>query len=120
MADEGRRHSDRQKVYLRLRDEVTDFVVQRVRVLLTSNSIKDSAEMIEEAIYATLGSMIMSRRDTESKTAKIDTRDPRNALAVEKAVSEEVCKIAAARLELRDPGARYTILIVKKDRPLKS
>ena len=120
MADEGRRSSDRQKVSLRLRDEVTDFVTQRVRVLLAGNSIKDSADMIEEAIYATLGSMIMARKDTESKTAKVDVRDPRNALAVEKAVSEEICKIAAARLELRDHGAKYTILIVKKDRPLKS
>lgn len=120
MANEGRRESDPKKVYLKLRDEIQDFVTQRIRVLLSSNPVKDTAAMVEESLYAVLGSMILSRRDTQSKSAKLDGKDPRNALVIEKVISEEICKLAAARLEFRDPGATYTILIVKKDRPLKN
>jgi hypothetical protein len=114
------RNSEAGRFADKLYAKFTEFVSQHVKLLVSSTTLKDTKEIIESTIYATLGTMIISRVELEKKLPKFDLRHPAEILKVERIIADEVCKIAVDRLEAYDRGAKYRIVIVKVDRPLKN
>lgn len=108
------------RVAEKLRDRICDHVSLELRQLLSSKSAKDTSDIIEMALYATLGTFLKSRYESEKKIACIDLKDPRNRLKIEKMVVDQICDLAVSRLEVADPGAAYVVVIGKRDRPLKN
>jgi hypothetical protein len=108
------------RVAVRLYDRLMAFVSQQIKLLLDSTTVKDAKEIVESSLYATLGTMVISRFQSEKKISQFDMKHPGDILKVERIVADEICKIAAERLEDCDRGAKYRIVIVKIDRPLKN